>query len=201
MLRLVPVGPDTNINNVLKALALPKLNSASIRLLSSIWKAVALILVAQFALSSANTDVTFGTPLMMKHAPVIIVFCGTAQLAFDGDMEITIGALVPSAMAQVTVLVNGPNALLSPDENVVVTVIVPAPPQHADGNPDVDVVPNDADTGIVPLTRLQLTGATFTNATTVSADPSPFVSHAIVAAVDTVLPGRCNGTPVSVWKP
>ncbi|MGA9769037.1 MAG: hypothetical protein WBV94_08350, partial [Blastocatellia bacterium] len=64
---------------------------------------------------------------------------------------------------------NGPNTLLSPSVNVVVTVIVPAPPQHADGNPEVDVVPNAADTGIVALTRLQLTGVTFTNATTDSA--------------------------------
>jgi hypothetical protein len=201
MLRLVPFGPDTKIKNVLPAFALVKLNSASIRLLLSITKACALILVAQFALSSANTDVTFGTPLMMKHAPVIMVFCGIAQLPFDGDMEITIGALVPNANEQTTVLVNGPNTLLSPDENVVVIVIVPAPPQHAAGNPLDDVDPNDADTGIVALTRLQLTGVTLTNATTVSGTPFPSVSHARVAAVETVLPGRCNGTPVSDWNP
>jgi hypothetical protein len=97
--------------------------------------------------------------------------------------------------------VNGPNALLSPSVNVVVTVIVPAPPQHAGGNPLDDVVPNDADIGIVALNKLQLTGVTLTSATTVSGTPSPFVSHASVAAVVTVLPGLCNGTPVSASKP
>jgi hypothetical protein len=164
-------------------------------------KAVALILVAQFARSSANTDVTFGTPLMMKHAPVISRSCATAQLPFAGVTEITTGALVPNANEQVTVLVNGPNALLSPDENVVVTTIVPAPPQQAAGNPVVDVVPKNADTGIVAVTRLQLTGDTFTNATVVSAIPSPFVSHDNVAAVVTVLPGLWIGMPVSPWNP
>jgi hypothetical protein len=201
MLRLVPFGPDTKIKNVLPAFALVKLNSASIRLLLSITKLVALILVAQFALSSANTDVTFGTPLMMKHAPVIRTSCATPQLPDDGDTEKTIGALVPNAIGQATVLVNGPNTLLSPDENVVVIVTVPAPPQHAAGNPLDEVDPNDADTGMVPLTRLQLTGVTFTNATTVSGTPFPSVSQAIVAAVVTVLPGRCSGTPVSDWNP
>jgi hypothetical protein len=125
----------------------------------------------------------------MKHAPVINTSCGTEQLPLDGVTDITIGALVPNAIAHVTVLVNGPNALLSPDVNVVVTVTVPAPPQHAAGNPLDGVEPNDADTGIVALTRLQLTGVTLTNATTVSAIPSPFVSHDNVAAVDTVFPG------------
>jgi hypothetical protein len=201
MLRLVPFGPDTKIKNVFPLLALPKLNSASIRKLSMMKKVVALILVAQFALSSANTDVTFGTPLMMKHAPVIRRSCGTPQLPDDGDTEKTIGALAPNAIGQATVLVNAPNTLLSPDENVVVTVTVPAPPQHAAGNPLDDVDPNDADTGIVALTRLQLTGVTLTNATTVSGTPFPSVSHARVAAVETVLPGRCNGTPVSDWNP
>jgi hypothetical protein len=164
-------------------------------------KFVALILVAQFALSNANTDVTFGTPLIKKHAPVINMSCGTEQLPFDGVAENTTGALVPRASAHVTVLVNGPNALLSPAVNVVVIVIVPAPPQHAAGNPLVGVVPNDADTGIAAVSRLQLTGVTFTSATVVSAIPSPFVSQANVAAVVTVLPARCNGTPVSDWNP
>jgi hypothetical protein len=138
---------------------------------------------------------------MMKHAPVINRSCGLAQLPSDGVTEKTIGALVPNASEQVTVLVNGPNTLLSPLENVVVTVTVPAPPQHAAGNPVVEFSPNDADTGIVALTRLQLTGVTLTNATVVSATPSPFVSHAKVAAVETVFPGLTIGTPVSDWKP
>jgi len=199
--RLVPFGPDTKIRNVFPAFADVKLNNASIRFAFTIKKVVALILVAEFARSSANTDVTFGTPLIMKHAPVINTSCGTAQFPLDGVTDITIGALVPNANAHVTVLVNGPNTLLSPDENVVVIVIVPAPPQHAAGNPLVDVVPNDADTGIVALSRLQLTGVTFTSATTVSGIPSPFVSHANVAAVVTVFPGLCSGTPVSAENP
>jgi hypothetical protein len=201
MFLLVPFGPDTKIRNVFPAFALVKLNNASIRLLFTITNVVAFIRVAQFARSSANTDVTFGTPLIMKHAPVINRSCGIEQLPFDGVTDITIGALVPNASAHVTVLVNGPKILLSPSENVVVTVIVPAPPQHADGNPLVDVAPNDADTGIVALIRLQLTGVTAVSATTDSGIPSPFVSHASVAAVVTVFPGLCSGTPVSASNP
>jgi hypothetical protein len=137
----------------------------------------------------------------MKHAPVISTSCSTPHGPLDGVTDITIGALLPNANAHVTVRVNGPNALLSPDENVVVTVTVPAPPQHAAGNPLFEFGPNDALTGIVARIRLQLTGVTFTSATTVSGIPSPFVSHASVAAVVTVFPGRCNGTPVSDWNP
>ena len=51
------------------------------------------------------------------------------------------------------------------------------------------------------VTRLQLTGVTFPNAIVASATPSPFVSHASVAAVVTVFPGLCSGIPVSVWNP
>ncbi len=201
MLRLMPPGPCTKIRNVLPAFALPKLKNASKRFGLTRKNAVALILVAAFARSIANTDVTLGTPLITKHAPVINRSCDNAQLPFDGATEITTGALVPNAIAQVTVLVNGPNMLLSPSENVVVITIVPAPPQQADGNPEDDVVPNDPDTGIVALTRLQLTGVTFTNATVVSAIPSPFVSHDNVAAVVTVFPSLWIGMPVSPWKP
>jgi hypothetical protein len=199
--RLIPPGPCTKIRNVFPAFADVKLNNASIRFALMMKKFVALIRVAVFARSSANTDVTLGTPLIMKHAPVINRSCGIEQLPLDGVTDITTGALVPNAIAHVNVLVNGPNALLSPDENVVVTVIVPAPPQHAAGNPLVDVVPNDADTGIVADIRLQLTGVTFTSATVVSATPSPFVSQLNVAAVVTVFPGLCSGTPVSASKP
>jgi hypothetical protein len=85
--------------------------------------------------------------------------------------------------------------------NVVVIVIVPAPPQHVGGNPLVDVVPNADDTGIVALIRLQLTGVTFTSATVDSATPLPSVSQLNVAAVVTVFPGLCSGTPVSASKP
>jgi hypothetical protein len=137
----------------------------------------------------------------MKHAPVISSSWITPHGPLDGVADITIGALVPNANEQGAVRVNGPNALLSPEENVVVTVTVPAPPQHAAGNPDDGVAPNDALTGIVARTRLQLTGVTLTSATTDSGIPSPFVSHANVAAVVTVFPGRCSGIPVSDWKP
>src|ERR1041385_1543758 len=113
----------------------------------------------------------------------------------------TTGARVPSASAHTAVRVNGPNALLSPAVKVVVTVTVPAPPQHAAGKPVVELAPNDADTGMVARTRLQLTGVTDVNATVVSGMPSPLVSQASVAAVLTVLPGRCSGTPVELWKP
>jgi hypothetical protein len=85
--------------------------------------------------------------------------------------------------------------------NVVVTVTVPAPPQHAAGNPLVLVDPNDPDVGINPVIRLQLTGVTFVRATVVSAIPSPSVSHDNVAAVVTVLPALCSGTPVSAANP
>lgn len=207
--RLVPPGPTTKITNVFPAFALPKLKCASNRFALMIVKSCAFIRLFRFVTSSANTDVTvpmmFGPPatncVNVKHAPVINTSCNTPQGPLDGVTDITTGALVPNASGHVTVRVNGPNTLLSPAVNVVVTVTVPGPPQHAAGNPDVDVDPNDALTGIVALNRLQLTGVTFVSATTDSAIPSPFVSHASVAAVDTVLPGRCSGIPVSVWKP
>src|SRR4029077_13853934 len=196
-----PPGPCTKIRNVFPAFADVKLNNASTRFAFTVKKFVAFILVAEFARSIANTDVTFGTPLIMKHAPVINRSCGTAQFPLDGVTDITIGALVPNAIEHVTVLVNGPNALLSPDVNVVVTTIVPAPSQHVAGNPLVDVVPNVNDTGIVALIRLQLTGVPFTSATVDSGTPSPFVSHDNVAAVVTVFPGLSSGTPVSPSLP
>ena len=147
----------------------------------------------------------FGPPstncVNVKHAPVISTSCNTPQGPLDGVTDITTGALVPNATGHVTVRVNAPNTLLSPTVNVVVTVTVPGPPQHAAGNPDVDVDPNVALTGIVALIRLQLTGVTFVSAIVDSAIPSPFVSHASVAAVVTVFPGRCSGIPVSVWNP
>jgi hypothetical protein len=143
-----------------------------------------------------------GTPptlvVKQKHAPVTNKSLRPAHCAFDGVTLKTTGALVPSATAHVVVLVNGPNTLLSPAPNVVVTVITPGPPQQADGNPVPGMLAN---TGIVAVTRLQLTGVTFTNDTNDSAIPSPFVSQLSVAAVDTVLPGRCSGTPVSASKP
>jgi hypothetical protein len=137
----------------------------------------------------------------VKHAPVISKSCSLPHGPLDGVTEITTGALSPRFNEHTDVLVNAPNMLLSAAVNVVVTVTVAGPPQHAAGNADVDVAPNVGLTGIVVLTRLQLTGVTFVNAITASAIPSPFVSHASVAAVVTVFPGRCNGTPVSDWNP
>jgi hypothetical protein len=94
--------------------------------------------------------------------------------------------------------VNAPNTLLSPELNVVVIVSVAVPPQHASGN----AVPGrDASGFNVPLTKLQLTGVTDPNAITASRFPSPFVSQASVAAVVTVLPGRCSGAPVCSSNP
>jgi hypothetical protein len=129
----------------------------------------------------------------MKHAPGISKSCPTPHGPVDGDTDNTTGALTPSATAHVVVRVNAPKKLLSPAVNVVVTVTIPVPPQHANGN----AVPgNPAIVGNVPLTRLQLVGVTAVTAVTDSGTESPFVSHANVAAVDTVLPGLCTGTPV-----
>src|SRR5258705_4918946 len=111
------------------------------------------------------------------------------------------GALVPRFNEHIVVRVNAPNTLLSPVENVVVTSIVDTPPQQAAGKPVVEFGPKLALTGIVARSRLQLTGVTFVSAITASGVPSPFVSHVSVAAVVTVLPGRCSGIPVSVWNP
>jgi hypothetical protein len=85
--------------------------------------------------------------------------------------------------------------------NVVVTVIVAGPPQHAAANPLELVDPNVADIGIVAVTRLQFTGVTDASAIVTSGTASPLVSHASVAAVVTVLPGLCSGTPVSPANP
>jgi hypothetical protein len=136
-----------------------------------------------------------------KHAPVISTSCKIPHGPLDGVTDITTGALTPNANVHTLVRVNSPNMLLSPTENVVVTVIVAVPPQHAAGNPLVELGPNDALTGIVALTRLQFTGVTGPNTNVVSGIPSPFVSHASVAAVVTVFPGRCSGIPVSDVNP
>src|SRR5436853_7295449 len=196
----MPPGPCTKIRNEWPLLALPKLKNASIRFALTTTNGIALMR-APVARSIANTEVTFDTPLIVKQAPVINTSCGTAQCPLDGATENTTGARVPKANAQVTVRVNGPKMLLSPAVNVVVIVIVPVPPQQAAGKPVFELMPNDAEIGIVAVIRLQLTGVTFVNATTVSGMPSPLVSQAKVAAVVTVLPGRCSGTPVELWKP
>lgn len=206
--RLIPPVPCTKIRNVFPAFALVKLNNASIRLLFNTTNVVAFIRFAGLFLSTANTLVTvpiigFGVPpgfacVNAKHAPDISRSCGTAQFPSDGVTLNTTGALVPKFNEHVVVRVNGPNTLLSPVVNVVVTVTVAGPPQHAAGN----AVPGKFASGLnVPLTRLQFNGVTPVNAITASAIPSPFVSHASDAAVVTVFPGLCSGTPVSDANP
>ena len=197
--RLIPPGPCTKIRNVFPAFALVKLNNASIKLLFNTTKFVAFIRFAGFVLSTANTLV-IGPCGIMKHAPLINRSCGTAQLPLDGVTLNTTGALTPNAAVHTAVLVNAPNTLLSPEVNVVVTVNVPTPPQHATGN----AVPGNCTaftTFNVPLTRFLFNGVTPPNATVVSAIPSPFVSHAKATAVVTVFPGRGSGCPVSDPNP
>lgn len=210
--RLVPPVPTTNTRNVFPAFADVKFTSAS-----SNWHVNGfncpladgfnpiVIVFAAFALSWKITLVT--PPLMsvvpassvkQKHAPEINRFCSIEQFPSDGVTLNTTGALVPNANEHVVVRVNAPKMLLSPIENVVVTVIVAAPPQHASGNAVPGLL---ASAGIVALTRLQFTGVTLVNNRTDSGIPSPFVSHVSVAAVVTVFPGRCSGIPVSVWNP
>ncbi len=149
---------------------------------------------------TANALVTPPVPFgRQKHAPVTIRFCiGTPQLPSLGVTEKTTGALTPKAIGHTTVRVNGPNMLLSPAVNVVVTVNVAAPPQQAVGK----AVPGKAASGLnVALTRFLFTGVTAPSAIVASTMPSPLVSQARVTAVETVLPLRCSGTPVSDWKP
>jgi hypothetical protein len=171
-----------------------------------------LITFAVFVTSRANTDVTF--PLIVvpfgpgvvneKHAPVISTSCKIPHGPLDGVTDITTGALTPNANVHTVVRVNGPNTLLSAGlgpPNVVVTTIVALPPQHAAGNALVELGPNVALTFSVALTRLQFTGVTVPNTNVVSGVPSPFVSHASVAAVVTVFPARSSGSPVSDVNP
>jgi hypothetical protein len=195
--------------NVCPAFTLPKAKCASIRFAFNTVKSCAWILFAAFATSTANTDVTVpmiaavpGTACVnWKHAPVISTSCSTPQLPLDGVTDITTGALVPKFNVHVVVRVNAPNTLLSPTVNDVVTRIVDTPPQHAAGKAVVEFGPNVALTGIVARIRLQFTGVTAVSTITASGTPSPFVSHVSVAAVVTVLPGRCSGIPVSDWNP
>jgi hypothetical protein len=204
--RLVPPGPTTNTRNVFPAFADVKFTSTSSKLQLNGFNCPLVdgfnpivIVFAGFALSWNITLVTFGVvELKQKHAPDINRSCVIAQFPSDGVTLITSGALVPNGSGHVVVRVNGPNTLLSPDVNVVVTVIVAVPPQHESGN----AVPGELANGFnVPLTRLQFNGVTLPNAITASAIPSPLLSHASVAAVVTVFPPLCNGIPVSVENP
>jgi hypothetical protein len=197
---LVPLGPVTKIRNVFPRFTVPKVNNASIRFGFNTTNRVADTTLFALPLSTANTLVTFADPSgNKKHAPVINVSCGTAQSPSDGDSEITTGALTPRSIEHVVVSVNNPNRLLSPLVNVVVVTRFATPPQHANGN----AVPGScgARAANVPLTRFLLTGVTDDNAIVRSGTPSLFVSHTRFCPVVTVLPGRCNGTPVSDENP
>jgi hypothetical protein len=202
----------TNTKNECPADALVRQKFTSIRLLLMIVNGAHGRMMAPVALSCRNTLVTlicakicdgggFGlltNPWNVKQAPVISRSSSPLHVWVDGVAEKTTGALFPRASEHTVVRVNAPNTLLSPSVNVVVTFIVAGPPQHAAGNP----VPGKlAVTGIVAVIRLQLTGVTLVSTVVESAIPSPFVSHVNVAAVVTVLPGRCSGTPVSASKP
>src|SRR6476660_7391097 len=137
--RLVPPGPTTNTRNVFPALADVKFtNTSSNWHVSGFTCPLAdgvrpnVILFAAFALSWKITLVTaplIGVPpgtacVKQKHAPDINRSCAFAQFPSAGVTLYTTGALVPSPNEHVVVRVNGPNTLLSPAVNVLVTVIV-----------------------------------------------------------------------------
>jgi hypothetical protein len=184
---LVPFGPLTKSKKVLPAFVEVKSNRASIKFGLSKANDLACTTLFGFPRSTANTDVTFGVSLIMKHEPLINKSCGIAQSPVDGVAENTTGARIPKSIGQVVVLVNGPKMLLSPDEKDVLTTIEPTPPQQAGGK----AVPGKfGSVGKVPVIRLLLTGVTSVNGMVVSGKPSPFVSHVTATNVITVLQGR-----------
>jgi len=204
-LRLVPFGPLAKIRNVWPAFADPKQNNASINVGDSTTNLVDWITFAEFAMSTANTDVTFVVPFgSMKQLPVINRSWQLLQSnGPEGDAEITTGALNPKSNTHVVLRVNPPvdsrlKMLLLPALNVTTSVSVANPPQHASGN----AVPgNPGCTASVPWIRFWFTGVTFDNGIARSGTPSPFVSQVTVSALVTVLPALCNGNPVESAKP
>src|SRR5262249_28831804 len=204
MFRLCPFGPAAKMKNFLPAFADVKLNSASISPHVRILNA-ACIVPADVPLATATTHVTFGDPSgRQKHAPLISTSSSTPHGPAAGVTLNTTGARIPRSIVQTAVRVNGPNTLLSPAVKVVVTVNFASPPQHAAGKLEQfsnAPCPPPAGGNTDARTRLQLIGVTFPSAMTASLIPSPLKSHASVTAVDTVLPGRCSGTPVSSVKP
>ena len=110
------------------------------------------------------------------------------------------GALTPRSITHVVVKANGPKMLLSPAVKVVVNVRFANPPQQLIGKA-VPMKPACPGALSVPLTKLMLTGVTPVKAVVVSGMPSPLVSQTKAKAEVTVLPGLCNGTPVSLAKP
>lgn len=205
--RLVPPGPTANTRKVFPAFADVKHANMSNRLhVNGLICPLALgfipivILFAGFAVSWKITLVTLNTPSgPQKHAPLTSRSWHTEQSPFDGVTLNTSGALVPRLIVHLLTRVNGPNALLSPAVNVVVTVTVATPPQQNASNP----VPGMLCSGfITAVTKLQFTGVTLPNTNIVeSGVPSPFVSHCNVAAVVTVFPGLDSGCPVSASNP
>jgi hypothetical protein len=193
---------------VCPAFADPKQNNASINVGDSGTNLVAWITFAEFAMSTANTDVTFVVPFgSRKQLPLITKSWQLLQSnGPDGDAEITTGALNPRSSVQLILLVKPPpgntlKMLLFPALNVTVFVSVANPPQHAVGN----AVPGrvGVSTANVPWIRFAFTGVTFVNGvpgsfpgTPRSNTPSPFESQNSVIAFVTVLPGLCNGNPV-----
>jgi len=206
-LRLVPFGPLAKIRNVCPAFADPKQNNASINVGDSTTNLVDWITFAEFAMSTANTDVTFVVPFgSMKQLPVINRSWQLLQSnGPDGDAEITTGALGPKSRLHVMLRVNPPvcsrlKMLLLPALNVTTFVSVANPPQHASGNA-VPGNPNPVSDASVPWIRFWFTGVTFDNGIARSGTPSPFVSQFTVSAFVTVLPALCNGNPVESANP
>ena len=203
---LCPLGPLTKIRNVCPAFADPKQNNASINVGDNTTNLVACITFAEFAMSTANTDVTFVVPFgNMKQLPVTSRSWQLLQSnGPDGDADITTGALSPKSIGQVVVLVNPPvdnmlKMLLLPAVNVTVLVNVANPPQHANGNAvNGSCGPNVANT---PVTRFLLTGVTLVNGIAKLGTPVPLVSHVTTRAFVTVLPARWSGIPVSSANP
>src|SRR5262252_11124307 len=109
-LRLVPFGPLAKIRNVWPAFADPKQNNASINVGDSTTNLVDWITFAEFAMSTANTDVTFVVPFgSMKQLPVINRSWQLLQSnGPDGDAEITTGALGPTSIRHEVLRVNPP---------------------------------------------------------------------------------------------
>ncbi len=158
-------------------------------------------------MSTANTDVTFVVPFgSMKQLPVTSRSWQLLQsIGPDGDADITTGALGPTSIGHVILRVNPPadnrlKMLLFPALNVTTLVNVPNPPQHASGNA-VPGNPSAVCTDSVPWIRFWFTGVTFVNGIARSGIPSPFVSQLNTSEFVTVLPGLCNGNPVSSLNP
>src|SRR5262249_42900202 len=156
---------------------------------------VACTTCAEFAMFTANTDVTFVVPFgSMKQLPVTNRSWQLLQSnGPDGDAEITTGALGPTSIRHEVLRVNPPvpgsrlkMLLLFPVMRAPVFTTLQTPPQHASGN----AVPgNPGSTASVPWIRFWFTGVTLDSGTARSGTPSPFVSQLNVSVFVTVFPG------------